>query len=74
MAYTPSIREIPLTDEPMASAIEAVLPEEGETEMRWDNATAEQIKLLEMHPEAKYAVGTPQVTTETVVGEGGVTR
>jgi hypothetical protein len=78
MVYRRSIREISLDEEPMASAIAAVLPDEeespGSTEMRWDNATEDQLYLLRTHPEAKYVVGVRPEDNEPSVGDGGVSR
>lgn len=78
MPYTRSIREIPLTEEPFASAIAAVLPDEdespGSTEMRWDNATEEQKRLLALHPEAKYVVGEVPAEVASPVSDEGAER
>jgi hypothetical protein len=63
MAYTRSIREIGLDEEPVASALAAVLPDPDESpysdELRWDNATEEQIKILRLHAGAAVLVGSP---------------
>lgn len=74
MAYVRSVREIPLDEEPMASALAAVLPDPeespGDTELRWDNLTAEQEKLILLHPEAVAIVGGPNAApTESSVGD-----
>lgn len=61
MAYTRSIREIPLDEEPMKSAMEAVAPDPEESpysgEIRWDNATEDQLRLLSLHPDAYVVLG-----------------
>lgn len=76
MAYTRSVREIPLDQEPMAAAIAAVLPDPdespGSTDMRWDNATEDQLRLLALHPDALMVVGVAPVgEPEIDEGSGG---
>lgn len=76
MAYTRSIREISLDEEPMKSAMEAVLPDPDEspesTELRWDNATEDQLRLLALHPDAYVMLGgTPDDDNIGQVGEVG---
>lgn len=72
--YVRSIREIPITEEPMASAVAAVLPDPDEspenTELRWDNLTDEQRKLIELHPDAVALVGGEAVQVTATVGDG----
>lgn len=63
MTYRRSIKEIELNEEPLASALAAVLPDPDEESpesdgMRWDNATAHQIRLLQMHPGAMAILGS----------------
>lgn len=54
MAYVRSVREISVNDEPLASALAAIAPDLEESPpssaLRWENATEEQIRLLQMHP------------------------
>lgn len=59
MAYTRSIREISVDEDPIAAAIAAVAPGDDEVEADWGSATAHQLRLLELHPEAKLIVGSP---------------
>lgn len=73
MAYVRSVREIPLDEEPIASALDAVLPDPEESpftgELRWDNVTTKQADLLRLHPGASAILGTDKSEDPTEVGE-----
>lgn len=61
MTYARSLREIGLDEEPIKSALEAILPDPeespGDTELRWDNVTEDQVRLLLMHPGTREIIG-----------------
>lgn len=69
MAYTPSLREIPLDQEPHASALAAVQDEDGSID--WDAASADQLAHLNACPDCKIVLGGAdlQVGDGVVAGE-----